>query len=50
VPRLPHWFIWNFFKQLTHDILDRSAELRYDDIDFNFRTQVVEKMKMVLLN
>lgn len=34
---LESWYIWNIFKQLSTDILEKSAEMKYSDIESNFK-------------
>lgn len=43
---LKAWYIWNIYRQLSCDILDKAAELRYQDIEQNFKQQIVEKLKV----
>lgn len=35
--RLRSHYIWNIYKQLSGDILDKASELRYSDIEQNFK-------------
>ena len=46
--RLENWYIWNLYKQLSHDILEKAADLRYEDIETNFKTSVIEKLKTTI--
>tara|TARA_B110000285_G_C15082460_1_gene594283 strand:- start:1477 stop:1635 length:159 start_codon:yes stop_codon:yes gene_type:complete len=34
---LESWYIWNIYKQLSSDILEKSAEMKYSDIESNFK-------------
>lgn len=38
-------YIWNIYKQLSFDILNKAYELRYSDIEQNFKYQIMEKLK-----
>ena len=31
------WYIWNIYKQLSSDILEKSAKMKYSDIESNFK-------------
>ena len=35
--QLKSWYIWNIYKQLSTDILEKSAEMKYSDIEQNFK-------------
>lgn len=39
-------YIWNIYRQLSSDMLDKVQDLRYTDIEQNFKQQVIEKLKM----
>ena len=41
---LPDHFIWNLYKQLSFDILDRAAELSFEDIQAQFPA-IIEQLK-----
>ena len=34
---LQSWYIWNLYKQLSSDILEKSAEMKYSEIESNFK-------------
>lgn len=39
------WFIWNIYKQLSSDFLDRASNLKYSEIEAIFKVNVMEKLK-----
>ena len=41
---LKSWFIWNIYKQLSSEILDKASDLKYQEIEQNFKTQIMEKL------
>ena len=42
---LQSWYIWNIYKQLSSDILDKAQDLKYSDIEQNFRHHIMERLK-----
>ena len=35
--KVESWYIWNLYKQLSSDILEKSAEMKYSEIESNFK-------------
>lgn len=43
--KLESWYVWNIYKQLAYDLFEKAADLKYEDIEVNLRTQIIDKIK-----
>jgi hypothetical protein len=47
---LKSWYVWNIYKQLSSEVLDKVAALKYSDIESNFKSQIMEKLKQHIVS
>jgi hypothetical protein len=43
-------YIWNIYKQLTNEMLEKTSKLTYADLEKNFKRQIMEQLADVVLN
>jgi len=43
-------YIWNIYKQLTSEMLEKAAELPYQDFERSFKKQIMEPLADTILN
>lgn len=42
-------YIWNIYKQLTNEMLEKAAELPYSELEKNFKKQIMEPLADTIL-
>lgn len=43
-------YIWNIYKQLTNEMLERAAELPFSEFEGKFMSQIMEPLADTILN
>ena len=43
--QLQSWIVWNIYKQLTTEVLDKLSDLKFSEIESEFNKQIIEKLR-----
>jgi hypothetical protein len=46
---LQSYYIWNIYKQLTNEMLEKVADMPYIEFERNFRRQIMEPLADAIL-
>ena len=48
--RIQSSYIWNIYKQLTQEFMQKTAQMPFKQVELNFKSKVLEPLKKVIMN